>query len=549
MGNILCPVKESEDDFSDGSLVDGDNVQLDSLSQENFRTGKANTDENRLSESSGSRTAGVHEERVVDGFRLIRTLWQGGWYGFEWVKQARSLESGNMVALKLVKKAPYTSIKFGKKRSKLKRIYQIQQEEFETEVTCLLKLKSSSQYVVQLLTYNEECKYPNNDHMKPPIDTYMLALEYAPMGELFDISFYARKGLDEKLARTWMFQIFKGLQAIHAAGIIHRNMKLQNILLAKDFTLRIADFGGAHILSEGEENVSIKHWFGSKGYRAPECELGMCRLPKDSGMTYNKSCDVFSCGFILFLLLTGYPPFSISYSSPSEEEEEPIAPKDSCHVYAPIQNDDMEEFWDQAHCQMSVLRRKEIRDLISSCLRHNPQDRSTVQECLESEWLKEPIYSSTELPKEVEQLYKSVNEARDLNPRLDLAAVDSLGSELSSEDQNLRLGLAAVESLGSELSSEDPIDLPAAKSLGSEISSEDQLDLEAVDSLGSELSSFTPINLAVAKSLESELSSEDENHQIDLIADEIWEDLDEAQKNMIVNMVATADMPSKMYFD
>merc|ERR1719461_1315162 len=138
----------------------------------------------------------------------------------------------------------------------MKHCFNNQKKEFETEVNCLLKIKN--RYVIKLLAYNQDCKYPHSDNSKPDIDTFMMALEFAPAGELFDVLFYPKEGLQEKLARTYMVQIFQGLRAIHKAGIIHRDMKPQNILLATDYTLRITDFGSAYILSEGEEDVPIE---------------------------------------------------------------------------------------------------------------------------------------------------------------------------------------------------------------------------------------------------------------------------------------------------
>ena len=76
--------------------------------------------------------------REIDGFRLVQTLGKGG---FAWVKKAKWIKSGNFVALKFVQKAPYKKV-MGKQRDKLRSQFHVQKKEFETEINCLLKIRS-----------------------------------------------------------------------------------------------------------------------------------------------------------------------------------------------------------------------------------------------------------------------------------------------------------------------------------------------------------------------------------------------------------------------
>jgi len=368
--------------------------------------------------------------REIDGFRLVQTLGKGG---FAWVKKAKWIKSGNFVALKFVQKAPYKKYR-GKERDKYRANYENQKKEFETEINCLLRIRSK--YVIRLLAYNAECMYPRSDPTKPGIDTFMVALELAPVGELFDILFYPGRGLAEKLARTYMLQIFKGLKAIHDSGIIHRDMKAQNILLANDYTIRITDFGSAYILDDDQTDVVVTHAFGTIGYRAPEVEKGMKPRYRDLELTYSKSMDIFATGHMMFILLTATPPFSVAYYKKQKKKKRrrrDDGKKTSCDWYRPIQEGNMDAFW-RMHGDNQFVRREMIRELISACLQHDQNARWTVEQCLQSRWLQKPVYSRHELPMVLDDLHNEVETQRDLKPRLDLSAGKSVVQHFDMRD-------------------------------------------------------------------------------------------------------------------
>ena len=70
------------------------------------------------------------------------------------------------------------------------------------------------------------------------IPTVLLVLEYLPGGELFDILYYTH-ALKENIARTYFHQLMDGLSACHNAGICHRDIKPQNLLLDSHFALKV----------------------------------------------------------------------------------------------------------------------------------------------------------------------------------------------------------------------------------------------------------------------------------------------------------------------
>ncbi|KAJ5542640.1 hypothetical protein N7535_005063 [Penicillium sp. DV-2018c] len=124
-----------------------------------------------------------------------------------------------------------------------------------------------------------------------------LVLEYVEGGELFD--YVSQKGpLPEEEAVRLFRQIIAALGYCHRFNICHRDLKPENILLDRNHNVKLADFGMAALQPAG-------HWLntscGSPHYAAPEIIYGR----KYRG----DKADMWSCGIILYALLTGYLPF------------------------------------------------------------------------------------------------------------------------------------------------------------------------------------------------------------------------------------------------
>ncbi|KAL6239575.1 hypothetical protein BDW75DRAFT_250423 [Aspergillus navahoensis] len=124
-----------------------------------------------------------------------------------------------------------------------------------------------------------------------------LVLEYVEGGELFD--YVSNHGpLPEEEAVRLFRQIIAGLGYCHRFNICHRDLKPENILLDGEHNIKLADFGMAALQPAG-------HWLntscGSPHYAAPEIIYGR----KYRG----DMADLWSCGIILYALLTGFLPF------------------------------------------------------------------------------------------------------------------------------------------------------------------------------------------------------------------------------------------------
>lgn len=127
---------------------------------------------------------------------------------------------------------------------------------------------------------------------------FYVVMEYCQGGELFTL-LSQRKSFSEADAAKLMFQMMSATAYCHEKKVIHRDLKPENVLLegAKDdLQIKIADFGSSAFL---DVHGRLNGVFGSPYYLAPEV-LSQC---------YNEKCDMWSIGIIMYILLTGKPPY------------------------------------------------------------------------------------------------------------------------------------------------------------------------------------------------------------------------------------------------
>ena len=107
-----------------------------------------------------------------------------------------------------------------------------------------------------------------------------------------------RGSLSQKEAVHFVSQILKALSHAHSKGIIHRDIKPHNIMLLRDSTIKVADFGIARF--ESSQKTVTREAFGSVHYIAPE---------QAKGSHIDCRADIYSTGVVLYEMLTGRLPY------------------------------------------------------------------------------------------------------------------------------------------------------------------------------------------------------------------------------------------------
>ncbi|KAG2203615.1 hypothetical protein INT47_011709 [Mucor saturninus] len=169
------------------------------------------------------------------------------------------------------------------------------------------RVRSSMEREVGVLKFID---HPNIVHLEATMETehmMCIVLEYVEGGELFDFvqkMHQETTSVDEEKVKKVFLQVLNAVKWLHGHNIVHRDLKLENILIQKkdnDEILKITDFGLARVVDP--ESPLLTTRCGSEEYAAPE----IIQQSKD-GYDGRKT-DTWSLGIILYALLVGYLPF------------------------------------------------------------------------------------------------------------------------------------------------------------------------------------------------------------------------------------------------
>ncbi|XP_058458351.1 uncharacterized protein LOC131434981 isoform X3 [Malaya genurostris] len=124
-----------------------------------------------------------------------------------------------------------------------------------------------------------------------------LVTEHAARGEIFD-HLVAHGRMKEEEASRVFSQIISAVDYCHCKGIVHRDLKAENVLLDNEMNVKLADFGFSNTFTEG---APLRTWCGSPPYAAPEVF---------QGVEYDgPKSDIWSLGVVLYVLVCGALPF------------------------------------------------------------------------------------------------------------------------------------------------------------------------------------------------------------------------------------------------
>ena len=212
------------------------------------------------------------------------------------------------------------------------------------------------------------------------VGQYMfLALEYVPGGPVYDPARYGGEGMGEELARHYLREICRGLDFLHVNGVVHRDLKPDNLLKKTDGGVKICDFGVSELFEydeaggdDGRDRVSLDYvttTAGTPAFQAPELiELnarGGERFGRSSSGkgARGKPSDVWSLGVCLYYMVCGSVPFK------GDTTDE---------VYRNIVGTEPE---------MPGEMSGDLVDLLTRVLNKNPDERATLKDIMCHAWV------------------------------------------------------------------------------------------------------------------------------------------------------------------
>jgi len=185
-----------------------------------------------------------------------------------------------------------------------------------------------------------------------------ILLEYVTGGLLFDLC-QTLGGMGEDNGRFFLNQMLDVIGYMQSKGVVHRDLKLENILVDDSMNLKVADFGFATY----KKTTKLTSYRGTMTYMAPEIK---------EGKTYDgKQIDMFSTGVILFIIVQGIFPFK-------------EAKKDE-YFYNLIINGKLDTYWQKVGGQSLT---PEFKDLILKMFSYDGSKRPTVDELRDHPWMK-----------------------------------------------------------------------------------------------------------------------------------------------------------------
>ncbi|KAF0691395.1 Aste57867_17363 [Aphanomyces stellatus] len=191
-------------------------------------------------------------------------------------------------------------------------------------------------------------------------------LPFCRRGELFSLV-ETSGAMDEDECRHWFLQVLRGLSYLQSRFICHRDMSLENVLL-DDHAAKIIDFGlciGIPVDAQGMTySLPPAGAVGKIFYMPPE-------IYRNQVPFNGFSADVWSTGVMLFIMVTGAPPF---------ERPDDMDPR--FQMVATGRMNEMLDSWGMTHVSRSV------RDLLNRMLVvHDPRQRLTVEQISQHPWV------------------------------------------------------------------------------------------------------------------------------------------------------------------
>ena len=278
-------------------------------------------------------TQGFYEERI-NSYRVVKKLGEGA---FGTVMLAEHKISSMKVAVKYIRKAH------------IKKTYADCSQHFaEIELSKLLQNHQSNNLIHTIEAFEDD-------------EYYYIINDFMQAGDLFNyICEQQDQPLQEEHAKQIIKEVATGLRALHSLNIVHRDIKIDNVLVSSikrnQASFKLGDFGSAVKLSSA--NATANLYVGTKGYIAPEILRGQ---------RYNCAVDMYSLGALMHALFTAKLPFW-------EESGENLTDR--------VLNQPLNLANDPYTARLS----EQAKNLLSGLLEKEPSKRLTVNQVLGHEW-------------------------------------------------------------------------------------------------------------------------------------------------------------------
>ena len=272
--------------------------------------------------------SGFNPETV---YQKIKLLGEGA-YGEVWKVRHKGL--GKEYAMKIIEKSPHCKT-----------------QQIINEINILKQLDHPN--ILKILDF----------HLTE--DKFYIITDFCSEGELFN-EIKRRNQFSEAETAFIIHQLLSAIRYCHKMRITHRDIKPENIMIVGKenngyLHVKLIDFGTAKIFEEGNMQALV----GSSYYIAPEVIKGK----------YDQLCDIWSIGVIMYIMLTGDPPF---YGSDDNS----------------ILNHVSEGKYDTTSDSYKDLSNN-AKDLIRKLLKYNPSERITAKEALNHPWFQTAEFKTT----------------------------------------------------------------------------------------------------------------------------------------------------------
>ena len=338
----------------------------------------------------------IIEGDITQFYEVQKKIGEGA-YGK--IYKVRNKQSGDIRAMKQITKTKITDM--GK---------------FQTEIKILSMLDHPN--IVRLFEVIEDDKY------------YNLLEELCTGGELLKRA-QTRQLKEKDIARIFN-QIMSGVAYIHGMGIVHRDLKLENILFSSEdpmSPIKIIDFGFSVFMGKANEKDLDKNKEKEKDKEGDNTDLkkfGFKRLKSKVGTlyyispeiikgNYDEKCDIWACGVILYILLAGYPPFSGNTD------------KEVYNLITNIKYDFDKEHWKN----ISKYAKELIKNMLTPA-----KNRFSAKQVLSSKWLEIKLKDNIEDNITNILDYKQISKFKTYS-KLKKAILTFIASRLSVEESSI----------------------------------------------------------------------------------------------------------------